>query len=831
MIITTIEDAILALKSRLPDYLEQELNIDTTKHFKCVFHNDGRTPNMKLNSKTSNETAHCFSCQMNADIFTFANKLESMPVTGAEFITVTLPALAKRFNLQLSLGEPSEIAKLRAQYMRMASDIRDILDLGESEEYISKRKWSIEHITAASIPLKVIVDSLLKKGWNEEAIKESHLLGWYKRDENDKPTYIPLFGEELFTICINDPYKRPIGFIARSLNPNAEKKYIHSLNSIIFNKGKTLFGLHVDMELCRKEGIYIVEGPGELLSMHRIGKTNVACIMGTALTEDHLLELKKHKIRNVILSLDWDEAGIEATSRIVETVVPKVQDISVSILEGPNTYKDIDEYLFAGENFEKLTVSSVFDWKFNIVQKQYQDDIEAITKIMVPLIAAEPSAVKRNLLIQRLSQQTGILYTAIDTDVEAFRNVDERHKEDAIKAVIQTFYNDASKDPTNAISLIASLEQEIDKVHTKHDKGTFGINYQVSRYKAIQEVRNEGSIDNNNNHFSFSYYKEYGNNMMGGMPTTRGSLSYFGGSAHHGKTLLMIGLGTDVALHDDNATVIIHSIDDSYEQIEPRIKTNLYNMHYRNSPIELTIGHANEPWRFSDNELIQDALIKANELFLDLLSREKLVLLDATDGKNLSLVERSMRYYRNKFPSKKMLVLCDNTHDYEDYPAYDQNQRMKLISSKQKDLTAKYQAAIYATVEYRKRNNNGKEMVLPTNDEIADSRSMSYKPTVITHVYNDLVARGPDLAEIFWKDKYGNKQPRLKWYVSKNKLNSYKGSMALDIQSGSVMAKPYPVDKALAEWKAYMDAPEDHKLQAKILEADLGFEKETEYEE
>jgi DNA primase len=55
---------------------------------------------------------------------------------------------------------------------------------------------------------------------------------------------------------------------------------------------------------------------------HNIGIQNVSCIYGTqGLTKLHIAKLHEHAIREVILALDKDTAGKEATEKYTQVLV------------------------------------------------------------------------------------------------------------------------------------------------------------------------------------------------------------------------------------------------------------------------------------------------------------------------------------------------------------------------------------------------------------------------------------------------------------------------------------------------------------------------------
>ena len=95
MYITDIDELVGILRTKLKQYLslvlgEKELG----NKFKCFAHDDN-DPSMHFNPKTNYETVKCFSCGWHGDIFDAAAEIESLPKSGPEWVTETLPALAE----------------------------------------------------------------------------------------------------------------------------------------------------------------------------------------------------------------------------------------------------------------------------------------------------------------------------------------------------------------------------------------------------------------------------------------------------------------------------------------------------------------------------------------------------------------------------------------------------------------------------------------------------------------------------------------------------------------------------------------------------------------
>ena len=140
MYITDIDEVVSLLRSKLPQYLSLSLgedNFSPNRKFKCFAHNDN-TPSMCLNPKTDNETVKCFACGYHGDIFTVAEHFDNLPTNGPEWLTITIPTLCEKLDINYSPGTLSVVDKERISLYKLAQDISDILASQKSKENLKK---------------------------------------------------------------------------------------------------------------------------------------------------------------------------------------------------------------------------------------------------------------------------------------------------------------------------------------------------------------------------------------------------------------------------------------------------------------------------------------------------------------------------------------------------------------------------------------------------------------------------------------------------------------------------------------------------------------------
>lgn len=804
MYITDIDELVAALREKLQDYLVLECGEDAAnprRKFRCFAHED-QSPSMSYNPKDGYTTVKCWSGCGHFDIFSACNHLEGLPTSGPEWVTQTLPHLAEKLKVPIKLGEPTVADKRKAKLLKLVHDMCTLLEASEPPiEYLEERGWSREHLTIGSIDPDTMISKLIEMGWSSEYLISSLMIR--TRDKE-------FFGEDKITFAIKDYRARPIAFVSRNLV--IQPKYINTLESPIYDKSKTLLGLDVALKQAKRDGLIVVEGPGDLAALHKAGVTNAVAICGTAFTADHLATLKMLGVRTVFFCLDWDKAGFLATHRIFKNELKFAPGVSCYVVEQPDGLEAEDvSTLLQMENgreiYDSLTRTPAFEWVLRFVSDN--DSPEDVCTDIVPIIASEASAIRRELLIKTLAEVTQVSFQSIAQDVSIIRDSKEAERMERVDGAIQKYARAAAGDPENILAHISQHEEDLRKIDKDYKRHVIGINYQLARYEAVLQQKNSVGQDENMAEFLYVHHSMFKDALAGGMNSTSGVHVIVGGRANSGKTATVISLGTDVALHDPFAVVVAHFTDDSYTQVEPRFVANIAAMQRQAHEPKLTIGMAANPHYNINTDAEWDVYNRAVNTLRTLLQEERLVIIDSEDGTTLTALERNLRYVRQRHPQKKLLVVADNTHNYTDFPEFDQTSRMRKIASTQKTLTGKYHCCMIATAEYRK-NMPGDEskMKLPVNDDLADARALIYRPNIIIHVYNDLHDRGEN-AEIFWLDQEDPslRKPRLMLVFAKNKISSFKSpeqKLMLDLDPDTVTLTQRDLEGARDDTREFM---------------------------
>lgn len=290
----------------------------------CPFHENKRSPAFTVWPESG--TWHCFgACNEGGDIFKFLMKKEGIDFKEAR------KRLAARAGIRLearrSEREKNEEARLQRLREALEKAIRfyqkaltEAPGGKKALRYLTtKRNLSEDTLRAFDLGYAPkSMDALLKymtaKGFGEKELFDAGLVSqsaesgrFYDRFRNR--IMIPIWDEE----------GRPVGFGARALEEADQPKFLNSPQTPLFDKSRTLYGIHAARKAIAKKGeAVLVEGYLDVIALHQAGYKNAVSPMGTALTAPQIQIIKKAAPR-IVLALDPDLAGQKAIVRAIET--------------------------------------------------------------------------------------------------------------------------------------------------------------------------------------------------------------------------------------------------------------------------------------------------------------------------------------------------------------------------------------------------------------------------------------------------------------------------------------------------------------------------------
>lgn len=284
----------------------------------CPFHPNSRTPAFVVFPDSG--TWRCFGqCNQGGDIFQFIMKKEGWDFSDA------LRHLADRAGIQLKPQTPeqkhaadvheqnrelleSAVVFYRNNLLNTPAGL-EVLDYLQSKRYLNDQTLETFGIGYAPQSWDATNQHFLQKG-----VKVEDLIAVGLVSERDEGGIYDRFRNRIM-IPIRDYRGRMSGFGARIVDPEDVPKFLNSPQTALFDKSQTLYGLDRARRVIREmEQAVIVEGYLDVISLHQAGFENVVSPMGTALTEQQLKQVKRYT-RNIILALDPDAAGDQATLR------------------------------------------------------------------------------------------------------------------------------------------------------------------------------------------------------------------------------------------------------------------------------------------------------------------------------------------------------------------------------------------------------------------------------------------------------------------------------------------------------------------------------------
>lgn len=307
----------------------------------CPFHGE-KTPSFHVDGERG--FYKCYGCGKGGDCFSFLRDKEGLSFPEAGEL------LARRLGLEWQRkGESPEVRSERQR-------VQDVTVLAE--------RFFRERLMHAPGVLRYLEE----RGLSRETIEQfglgyappgyEALLTWFRQQkvslEDAMTADLLLKGEHglrdrfvdrvMFPIC--DLEGRPIAFGGRTMRPDGQPKYLNTAGTPIFEKGRTLYGLHLARPAIVEAGFAVaVEGYMDVIALHQAGIANTVASLGTAITETHVGILRRFRKGDaeseLVICYDGDSAGMRAVERagpMFEEAGCNVRIASLPEGEDPDTY-------------------------------------------------------------------------------------------------------------------------------------------------------------------------------------------------------------------------------------------------------------------------------------------------------------------------------------------------------------------------------------------------------------------------------------------------------------------------------------------------------------
>lgn len=350
------------IKSRLDivSYIQQVVPLKKAgRTYKacCPFHAE-KTPS--FNVDPDKQTWRCFgACAEGGDIFNFAMKYHGWDfkdalhhladLAGVQVKPQTPEQKQKQEHIEKLWGLLETAADTYHTYLMESQDpaVQAVRDYAHNQRGLSDETLRTFKIGYAPDNWRGMMNQLLNLGYSEADIIEAGLA----INNQEKHSVYDRFRDRLM-IPIRNERKRVVGFGGRAMSANEQAKYINSPQSDVFNKSNILFGLDTARHAIREtETVVIVEGYLDAIQAQQAGYMNVVAQMGTSLTEAQLQLVSPRHAKKIVMALDSDSAGQNATRRSLETARKTLQadytgrlSVDIRVLQMPGA-KDPDDLI------------------------------------------------------------------------------------------------------------------------------------------------------------------------------------------------------------------------------------------------------------------------------------------------------------------------------------------------------------------------------------------------------------------------------------------------------------------------------------------------------
>ena len=376
----------------------------------CPFH-DEKTPSFTVSPGKG--FYHCFGCGAHGTAVGFLMEFDHMSFVEA------IESLASSMGVDVPRSESDKPARRYDELFSLMDSVSrhwqtTMKDAPGAIEYLKHR--GIDGATAKRFGLGYAPDGwsnvLDKFGKSDEAIERLLATGLIIRKDNGQ--HYDRFRDRIM-VPIRDSRGRTIGFGGRTMG-DGEPKYLNSPETVLFHKGRELYGLYEARQALRNiDRMVVVEGYMDVIALARHGINFAVATLGTATTSEHL-NLLFRLTENVFFAFDGDRAGKAAAWRALENALPQIREgrqirfVFLPDGQDPDSFVNAhgaDAFVAALDNGPALS-------EFLIQELAGQVDMETVdgrarlAELARPLINNIPAGVYRELLIESLAEAVGL---------------------------------------------------------------------------------------------------------------------------------------------------------------------------------------------------------------------------------------------------------------------------------------------------------------------------------------------------------------------------------------------------------------------------------------
>jgi DNA primase len=382
----------------------------------CPFH-DEKTPSFTVSP--SKGFYHCFGCGAHGTALGFLMEHDHL----------SFPDAVETLARMMGIPVPHE------ESQRPARRYDELFDcMANAERYfqaeLKNHEAAVDYLKGRGIDgttAKRFGIGYAPQGWNQlldrfgtsqDAVERLLNVGLIIRKDNG--SHYDRFRDRLM-FPIHDSRGRCIAFGGRVLGEDTPK-YLNSPETVLFHKGRELYGLYEARQALRNiSRLVVVEGYMDVVGLARHGIGFAAATLGTATTGEHLNRLFR-LTDDVLFCFDGDRAGRSAAWRALEVALPEVREGRqirfVFLPEGQDPDTFVAEH--GAQAFEEALDRGIPLSGFLLNELSAQVDMNSVdgrarlAELARPLIARIPQGIYRELLTTQFAEAVGLSAARFD---------------------------------------------------------------------------------------------------------------------------------------------------------------------------------------------------------------------------------------------------------------------------------------------------------------------------------------------------------------------------------------------------------------------------------
>jgi DNA primase len=377
----------------------------------CPFHNE-KTPSFYVSP--SKQFYHCFGCGAHGTAVGFLMEYERLEFPDA------IEDLARDLGLEV----PHEQGSAPHASLEPLDELRELLDKVNAYYQLqlrehSQRTRAVDYLKARGVDGPTAARFGLgyaPPGWDglRDALGSQASAGLLKLgllvERGEGGGYDRFRDRVMFPI--RDRRGRVVGFGGRTLADDPAK-YMNSPESVLFHKGRELYGLYEARAAVRQlERLVVVEGYMDVVALAQHGIPFAVATLGTATTTDHL-DVLYRAAPEVVFCFDGDRAGRQAAWRALDQALPAQRDgrqarfLFLPEGEDPDSLvRSEGEAGFRGRLEEAMPLSEYLVQELSAqVDTRSVDGRARLAELARPLVGKVPEGVFRQLLFERLGEE------------------------------------------------------------------------------------------------------------------------------------------------------------------------------------------------------------------------------------------------------------------------------------------------------------------------------------------------------------------------------------------------------------------------------------------